>query len=98
MSTFFQNVYGSYKGVTSYKKMQALIEANFERLFNPELDQIDYMRKQQSSKIYRRQCRAFKKRSTMVGNELSSFGSNLHFLNRDENELSDDDENGAEPN
>ncbi len=42
---FFHNVYGNYKEVTSYKKMQALIETNFEKLFKPELDQIDYMRK-----------------------------------------------------
>ncbi len=34
----------------------------------------------------------------MMGNELESFGNNLQFFNRDENELSDDDDNGAEPN
>jgi hypothetical protein len=33
-----------------------------------------------------------------MGNELESFSYNLQFFNRDDNELSDEDEKGGEPN
>jgi len=46
LATFINNLFKNYgPEISNYRQVQALIEANFEKIFNPEFDQIDYMRK-----------------------------------------------------
>ena len=81
--------------INCLKSLQAHIENVFEKSFKPEHDQIDYMRKQQTSETYRRQYKAFQKRRTMRGSDLKSFKTGLEDLDYDQNELSDGDEGGS---
>ena len=55
------------------------------------------MRKQQRSEVYRKQCKTFKKRHTMITSDLSPFRFGYQ-LKDDADELSDEDAGGAEPN
>lgn len=74
VSKFITNTFTRYPHITSYKTLQKHIECYFEKDFKPEQDQIDYMRKAQSSQTYRRQTKTFKKRKTMMHAEgISSF-------------------------
>jgi len=82
--------------VTSLKKLQQMLDTSFEQNFRPEADQIDHLRKMQSSETYRRQSKAFRKRKTMATQDFSSFKLCAR-LGRDDSDLSDD-EGGATPN
>ena len=96
LSRFIRAVYRNRTDITSLKTLTKVIEGNFEKNFKPEKDQIDHILKQQNSSIYRNQCKIFKKRGSIVPDEVPYFrqGGSLHGL--EENELSDDDEDGAQ--
>lgn len=96
VARFIKNTFPRYPNITNFKTLQTHIECYFEKDFKPEQDQIDYMRKAQSSQTYRRQTRTFKKRKTMMhGGGISSFkdafGDPL-----DKDELNDSDDSGSE--
>ena len=94
MSKFIRFVYKNYKEITALKKLQAFIDASFEKNFDAESDQISYMHKQQNSDVYKRQTRTFLRRRTMAGEELTSF--KLGFgMRGDDDELSDEEGDGA---
>ena len=97
LSHFIRKVFKKYPNISSYRTLQRHFEELFESDFRPEVDQIDYMRKQQKSDIYRRQCKTFNKRRTMISNDFNSFKFG-YGGKADADELSDGDEDGAEPN
>ena len=94
MGKFIRFVYKNYKEITALKKLQAFIDASFEKNFDAESDQISYMHKQQNSDVYKRQTRTFLRRRTMAGEELTSF--KLGFgMRGDDDELSEEEGDGA---
>ena len=94
MTKFIRFVYKNHKEITALKRLQAFIDASFEKQFDCESDQISYMHKQQKSEVYKRQTRTFLRRRTMAGEELNSF--KLGFgLRGDDDELSDEEGDGA---
>lgn len=98
MAAFFKTSFKRNPNIVDLKSLQKHLENYFERDFRPELDQVDYMRKQQSSSIYRNQTKTFKKRNTMMnGEEIGSFKHAFENYMTDKDELNDSDDSGSEP-